>query len=204
MRTIEQIKAVLAKKNMVFFDKGRYNPNFIFERTSDTYTNRFGDPLHLIYKDDNDNEIITHLPFTTKSGLSNFCTGTLVAGQYRGAWQWMPNGRDDKTYPFDCGYMAQIKEMPIYLDGNLDKVIDKRVISKTNYRYQMHRMSKPNPTVNKTTFEWVKNLTVDNWSMGCFGAPCEVIDYIEPVITKAVALYGDKFTITLLESKDFE
>jgi len=45
---------------------------------------------------------------------------------------------------------------------------------------------------------------VNNWSLGCMGAAEPEFKKILPIVRASVKLYGDKFTGTIIESKDIQ
>ena len=94
--SIEQIKAVLKKKEYIFFDKDqkKFNLNIIGVRSNNEIANSFDDWLYLIYRDDSGEFNVHEFPITTDPGaywLKNPMnvngTAILVPGQYRAAYK---------------------------------------------------------------------------------------------------------------------
>lgn len=201
MRTYEQIKAAVKAKNYVFFE-GDLNMNLIFERTNDLITNHFTDWLHLTYQENGENKVLS-LPATTKPGLKGSIlepvtvagvTGTaiIIPGQYRGAWKWMDIYTGFSQYP----YFQQIGLINYWRDGNKDMILD-HVQEQDNKLFGTngHRMS------NNNTYG---SGEVNNWSLGCMGSPEPEWRKILDPIRKSIPKWGKVFTVTLMETADFD
>lgn len=200
MRTYEELESACLRKGYTWFTKP-FSLNFIWERTSYNATNVFDDLLHVCYLDDTQNKCIITIPATTKPGLKGSLlepvtvegirgTAVIEAGQYREAWQF----RDTDKEFSKCPYFRQVGKINYYRDGNKDRIIDKinRQVAKL-FGTHWHRMSNDNTYGSKQ---------VNNWSLGCLGAPHPEWIKILPVVRKSVKLYGDKFTGTIIDSSD--
>lgn len=196
MRSIAQLKALATRNGYTWFDTGNYNLNIWFERTSNNFTNKFDDFMHISWLIDGVEHYLC-IPATTKHGLGQG-QSVIVPNQYKSAYQWIPKGKGwGNGYHFAKGeFFAQCKPVQTWIDNNKDSVIDhfNPVMASTNVGINIHKMSP----------EGVRTGIVGNWSLGCSGA--EEPDFIKiiPIVTEAVKLYGDKFTITWVETKDFE
>lgn len=196
MRTIAQLKALALRKGYTWFYTGDYNLNIWLERTSNTFTNKFDDFMHIAWLI-GDVEHYLCIPATTKHGLGQG-QSVIMPNQYKSAYQWIPKGKGwGHGYHFAEGeFFAQCKPVQTWIDSNKDSIIDhvNPVFAGTNVGINIHKMSP----------KGVRTGRVDNWSLGCSGA--EEPDFIKiiPIVTEAVKLYGDKFTITWVESKDFQ
>lgn len=202
MRTYSQIENSLKKMNFNFF-KGNLNLNFVWERTSDIATNKFTDFLHIVYEENNVKKIIT-IPATTKPGLKGSLlepvtvegiTGTAIIQspkQFIACWQFRDTYNEFSKYP----YFRQIKGIDYWRDFNKNNVID-RVQSqlKKIFGTHWHRMS------NNNTYG---SGLVNNWSLGCLGCPEPEFIKILPLVRKSIKIWGDVFTGTILETKNFE
>lgn len=199
MRSYTEIKNAVIKKGYKWFS-GNVDVNCIWERTSDTYTNKFTDWLHIAYLE-NGTEKVLSLPATTKPGLKGSIlnprtvygvTGTavIVPGQYLKAWEFVDSYKGFSDYP----YFQQVGKIDYWRDFDKDLVIDEvqfqdNKIFGTNW----HRMSK----------DGKKGGNVDNWSLGCMG--CEEPYWKEalPIFRETTKLYGKTLTGTILETEDF-
>lgn len=201
MRTYQQLKETCLKKGYKFFDTGDYNLNIIFERTNDVITNFFTDKLYIAYRK-NGIEQVREFNATTKPGIIGSIdspvtvdgyTGTaiIVPNQYTSAFQFINSYEEFTEYP----YFRLKGKLDYYRDGNKDLKVDKSVIVKgKNYKTHFHRMSK----------KGVTGKPVNNWSLGCIGVEEPNMKAIIPIVEESVKLYGDIFTITILETIDFK
>lgn len=200
MRTYKQIKDTVIAKGYKWFDNN-LSLNCIWERTNDLFTNKFTDFLHVAYVKDS-SEIVLTIPATTKAGLKGAVlepttvegvTGTAVIkpNQYVSCWQFKDTDKEFSSYP----YFRQVGKIDYWRDGDKDGQID-RVQDQDDkiFGTHWHRMSQ-NGTYGSGL--------VNNWSLGCMGAPEPEFKKILPIVRESVKLYGDKFTGTLLETKDF-
>jgi len=190
----------MAEKKYKFF-LGNIDLNCIWERTSDEITNHFTDFLHILYLD-NKKEIIITIPATTKPGLKGSIlepntvagiTGTaiIIPDQYLRTWEFRDTFEEFSKYP----YFRQIAPINYWRDGDKDNHIDKVQLQKSKiFGTHWHKMSQ---------IGTYGTGQVNNWSLGCMGAPEPEFKKILPIIRKSAKLYGNKFTGTILESKDF-
>jgi hypothetical protein len=199
MRTYNEIKEGVVKKGYAWF-AGNIDLNCIWERTSDTYTNKFTDWLHIAYID-NGIEKVLSLPATTKPGLHGSIlnpttvfgvTGTavIVPGQYRSAWSFVDSYEGWTHYP----YFQQVGKVDYWRDFNKDTIVDHVQLQNDKiFGTNWHRMSNVGHSGGN----------VDNWSLGCMG--CEEPEWKKalPIFRQSVKLYGNLITGTLLETKDF-
>lgn len=203
MRTYQEIEKAVKDKGYKWYT-GAYNLNCIWERTSDIFTNKFTDFLHIAYQATKDGQgFVFTIPATTKAGLKGSVleptkvdgvTGTAVIkpGQYLSSWEFRDTYKEFSSYP----YFRQIGKIDYWRDGDKDNVID-RVQDQEDriFGTHWHRMSQ-NDTYGSGL--------VNNWSLGCMGSPEPEWEKILPLIKKGVQAYGTKFTGTLLETKDFK
>jgi len=201
MRTYQEIKNVIDGKGFRFFT-GNLDVNCIWERTSDVITNKFTDWLYVVYLDGGKEKVI-RIPATTKPGLKGSIlepttvegvTGTAIIkpGQYRSCWQFRDTFSEFSKYP----YFRQIGKIDYWRDGDKDTDIDKVQDQEDRiFGTHWHKMSQVGTYGSGQ---------VNNWSKGCMGAAEPEFKKILPIIRKSAALYGDKFTGTIIESKDFK
>jgi hypothetical protein len=198
-RSYQEIKLACLRKRYKFFT-GNFDVNCIWERTSDELTNHFTDWFHLAYMEGSAEKVIT-VRATTKPGLRGSAlnpvtvegiTGTaiIIPGQYVKAFKFIDSYVGWTKYP----YFQQVGPLDYWRDGNKDLQVD-RVQEQDDKLYgtNWHRMTRPG----------IADGEVDNWSLGCMGWPETEMVKILPIIRKSVEMYGDVFSGTLLESKDF-
>ncbi|MEI7962044.1 MAG: hypothetical protein WCI04_06945, partial [archaeon] len=106
--------------------------------------------------------------------------------QYRGTWKFI----DSYTGFSTCPYFQQIKGISYWRDGDKDLVIDE-VQEQDNkiFGTHWHRMS------NKGS----KGFPINNWSLGCMGAEYSYWEQVIDLTRKAVKVWGDVFTGTILD-----
>lgn len=202
MRTYNEIELALKKLNYNFF-KGELNLNFIWERTSDIATNKFTDLLHIAYQENGVNKVLS-IPATTKPGLKGSLLepvtvegikGTAVIQspqQCLGAWQFRDTLLEFSHYP----YFRQVKPINYWRDFDKDLMIDRvQPQLKRIFGTHWHRMSQNNTYGSGN---------INNWSLGCMGAAEPEFKKILPLVRKSVKKWGNVFTGTILESKNFE
>lgn len=199
--TYDQLRAAVTKKGYKWFTKN-LSLNFIWIRTSDEITNRFTDWLYVAWLELGGKEVIC-IPATTKPGLKGSIlepvtvegvTGTAVIkpNQYISAWQFRDQYSGFSHYP----YFHQVGEVDYWRDGDKDNEIDKvNDQDKKIFGTHWHRMSQT---------DTYGSGQVNNWSLGCMGAPEPEFRKILPVVRGAVEFYGRMFTGTIMELKDFE
>lgn len=197
------LKQTLETLGYQFFDTGNYNLNFIWVRNDLHATNHFTDDLYVAYRE-NGVEKVLAIKATTKPGLRGSLlnpitvagiTGTAVIknGQYRGAWSFVDSYKEFSTYPF----FRQIKPINYFRDGDKDTEID-LINEQTNRLYgtHWHRMS------NVADKRQIESFEINNWSLGCMGAPIVEWDKVIELTRKSVAIYGKTYTGTIISLND--
>ena len=197
--TYQELKQSMLKNNYLFFDDGELNLNFIWVRNDYHATNHFTDDLYVAYKENNIEKVLA-IKCTTKPGLKGSLynpvtvegiTGTacIEEGQYRGTWEFRDTKEEFSGYPF----FKQIKGLNYWRDGNKDQEIDMVNEQKNRpFGTHWHRMS------NFNDQRVVKAFEVNNWSLGCMGAPLVEWDKVIDLTRKAVKHWGTKFTGTII------
>lgn len=200
IRTYEQIEQAVKSLNFRWFTSP-YSLNCIWERTSFEATNKFTDWFHICYTESNGSKKILSIPATTKPGLVGSLyspttvegvTGTAVIEspqQVLSGWQFRDTFKEFSRYP----YFRQVGKVNYWRDGNKNTWIDKvkRQVSKL-FGTHWHIMSQPGKRGSGL---------INNWSLGCMGAAEPDFVTILPLVRKAVNLYGDLFTGTIIESQ---
>jgi hypothetical protein len=188
-------KAIKTKGYKWFADESNkgYDVNIVGIRNSETgdkVTNLFDDTITISYKENGEWKF-HQWPATTEPGKKGMLQGKaaggvafIVPGQYRGSHAI---GLHQGKYRA----LRQIGNIKLYRDGNRDLVFDKDKITEcSNCGINIHKAG-------------VDSTFVENWSEGCqvFKRSKDFDEFME-ICTKAEKVFGNKFTYTLLESKD--
>ena len=201
-RNYQQIKNSVLKLGYVWNTRPN-GINYIWERVDFKATNRFTDFLHVCYVDEKNQEIVLSIPATTKPGLKGSLLEPVTVQGVRGTaviespqqvikgWRFVDKYDAFSKYPF----FQQIGKVNYWRDGNKDTIIDKvqRQIGKI-FGTNWHRMS------NNETYG---SGEVNNWSLGCAGAPEPEWIKILPITRLNVKLYGTDVNGTFLNSENF-
>lgn len=179
---IEQLKATLAAKKYAFFEGGEYNLNIVGIRNSATgskVTNAFDDKLVVAYQVAGA-WVIKEYPITTDNGGG---TARLVCNQYRGSHAI---GLHQGKYEA----LKQCGPVTVYRDFTKDGIYQTDKTETGVFGINIHKAG-------------VDSARVDDWSHGCQVFK-RVADFNEFMLLakKAAALHGNRFTYTLIESKD--
>jgi hypothetical protein len=179
---IEQLRATMAAKKYAFFENGEYNINIIGIRNSATgskVTNAFDDKLVVAYKLDGV-WIVKEYPITTDNGGG---TARLVCNQYRGSHAI---GLHQGKYEA----LRQVAPVTVYRDFTKDGIYQTDKTETGVFGINIHKAG-------------VDSTRVDDWSHGCQVFK-RVADFNEFMLLakKAATFHGNRFTYTLIESKD--
>jgi hypothetical protein len=179
---IEQLRATMAAKKYAFFEGGEYNLNIIGIRNSSTgskVTNAFDDKLVVAYKLDGV-WIVKEYPITTDNGGG---TARLVCNQYRGSHAI---GLHQGKYEA----LRQVAPVTVYRDFTKDGIYQTDKTETGVFGINIHKAG-------------VDSTRVDDWSHGCQVFK-RVADFNEFMLLakKAATFHGNRFTYTLIESKD--
>ena len=192
--TKEQIERAMTNKSHSYFSNGNYNLNIIGVRCNigTKVTNNFDDVLVLTYKSNNE-WIYREYPITTDPGLRsmkelqnvNGCA-ILVPGQYKGCFM---TGLHKGQYQA----LVQRANVNVFRDSNKDEYYDlnPKTIQTGLFGINIHKSGKD-------------STIVDNWSAGCqvFAKEKDFKEFMT-IINKSKAIYGNRFTYTLLDKNDF-
>ncbi|MDP3012673.1 MAG: hypothetical protein Q8M92_00430 [Candidatus Subteraquimicrobiales bacterium] len=189
----DKIKAVMQKKNYIFFTK-TYDLNVIGIRNPNPEPDKFDDTLVVAYIDAGGNKRVFTCPITTDPGLyylqnpmNSSGTAILKPGQYRGMWVLGKH----KGYTA----LAQNKPCTVLRDTNKDKILNWSATKQETgmYYINLHR-------------------AVDGGillSIGKYSAGCQVVQvpedfyYILSLVHLQVRyVKSSVVTYTLLEEKD--
>ena len=180
--TLEQLKATMAAKKYAFFEGGEYNLNIVGIRNSSTgnkVTNAFDDLLVVAYQVAGA-WVIKKYPITTDNGGG---TARLVCNQYRGSHAI---GLHQGKYEA----LKQCGPVTVYRDFTKDGIYQTDKTETGVFGINIHKAG-------------VDSARVDDWSHGCQVFK-RVADFNEFMLLakKAAALHGNRFSYTLIESKD--
>lgn len=190
------LRDTVRSKGYIFFDSGQFNINVFGIRSDKPLVDEFNDHMGIAYSDDFGNESLLLFKATTKPGLhwlKNSLgnvngTAILIPGQYRSCWK----------LGYHKGYKALQQHgdgiFKVWRDNDSDGALD----------------------IDGPVYDDVKGLNGHTTSfkneverVGAYSAGCQVIqddldfNIFLSVISKSASLYGDVFSYTLLEEKDF-
>ena len=203
--TLEEIKLVLKSKKYTYYNGPKpFDINIIGIRTADRTHNKFNDFITFSGRDDRGHEFLKIFDGTTDPGLYWLKnpmqvkgTAILVPGQYKKVYKIGTHGQGASAYTA----FEQIAAMCYCRDNNKDSRldIDELMLNKDNFIFDniksnLHRAGAR-----------VKSTQVDKWSAACqvVADPDEFDQGIEIGIKGSVN-YGNFFTYTLIEEKDFK
>jgi hypothetical protein len=193
--TKDQIEKAVKSKGYVFFEdeanKG-FDLNIVGVRNSATgkkVTNLFDDVITLSYKKDG---VWTYHEWANttdpgKKGVEQFHNAKgvarLVPGQYRSSHTLgLHQGK------YQC--LKQLNPVKVYRDANKDATYDENIIDTGVFGINIHHAG-------------ADSTYVENWSEGCQVFK-KIVDFntFMKIANTAAKIHGDKFTYTLIESKD--
>jgi hypothetical protein len=189
----EKIEKALKTKGYVWFEGAKdYDLNIVGVRNSDTgnkVTNAFDDVMTLSYK--KDGQWVYHEWANTTDpgtkGVKEFHNAAgvarLVEGQYRGSHAI---GLHQGKYEA----LKQLNPVKVYRDANRDMTYDETKIQEGIFGINIHKAG-------------VDSTFVENWSEGCqvFKRSADFDEFMK-LAKKSSGIHGNKFTYTLIESKD--
>ncbi len=197
--TREQVEKAVKSKGYAWFEdssnKG-FDVNIVGIRNSSTgkkVTNVFDDFLTISYKENGVWKFFIWSATTDpgkksmlewkKMGITGGCA-RLVAGQYRTTWAI---DKHQGKYDALCQRLAKVK---VYRDTDLDLEYDEDKITEGIYGINIHKSGRDST--------WV-----ENWSAGCqvFKKSMD-FDAFMSIVKKAAKIHGNKFSYTLIETKD--
>jgi hypothetical protein len=196
--TRQQVEAAVKAKGYAWFESQKdFDVNIVGIRNSATgarLTNRFDDWMTASFKINGVWQY--HIwPCTTDPGITHTVqkllspkgVARLVPGQYRGAYQiGLHQGK----------YSALVQRLPVlvYRDANRDLTYDTGKMEEGMFGINIHRSS---PSGVSTQ--------VDGWSAGCqvFSSINDFSRFMK-IVNSAREAFSNKFTYTLIESKDIK
>lgn len=143
--TYQKVKKEVISRGYKWFE-GVMDPNLVFFRMSQEYTNSMTDIATLSYLDKFGQEFFIAIPCSTKPALWGkgavmdpntihgiTGVGVIAAGQHLGAWKMMNfpllvNGEDAfRDNPHLAPSLWQVGKFKVHRDGNLDSKINKEI-----------------------------------------------------------------------------
>ena len=199
--TREKVKEVIVSKGYKWFNDNNnkgYDVNIIGIRNSETdgkVTNHFDDTLTLSYKDAAGEWKFHQWEATTDPGqywienpMNKDGCAILVPGQYRGSHKI-------RLHQGKYEALGQRRPVKVYRDNDrdLEYDTDEATITEGVYGINIHRS---NP--------YTESYYVNKWSAGCqvFKKVDDFHEFME-ICRKARDIWGNTFSYTLIESKDF-
>jgi len=190
------IRVMKSKKYKVFDNDNGYDLNIVGIRTLSDVSNKFDDWLTVFYRLNLDTWIFNAFPCTTDPGLywlnnpmNKMGTAILMEGQYRNAFTI---GRHHNKYTA----LVQNTELSVIRDYDRDSELDYDSDRRESgwFGINIHRSSAYRRSVN-----------VDKWSAGCqvLADPIQFKMLID-LCKRSAQIFGNSFTYTLLNEKDFK
>ena len=199
--TRSQIETAVKSKGYVWFSdpkKKGYDVNIIGVRNNspsvaDKVTNVFDDCLTLSFFDERGVEQFYCWMATTdpgKKGVQQFHNkngvARLIPGQYRGVYSI---DKHQGKYDALCQRLGNVK---VFRDSNRDLVFEEVKIDTGMFGINIHKAGQDST--------WV-----ENWSEGCqVFKRVKDFDVFMSICKKAMKIWGNKFTYTLIESTDIK
>lgn len=194
---IEEIKKILISKGYEFIDgMNPYQLNIIGIRNDDSEANSFDDNIVCIYRDNQNHWCWHRWRATTDPGLywlnkplNVEGAAILAEGQYKNCYRLGMHRQK---------YLALVQSGPVKVirDYNRD--------SKLDFNSDKIQEGLFGINIHKASNEGVSS-KVDKWSAGCqvFASSFDFTDFIV-LCKKHREIYGNSFSYTLINTKDFE
>ncbi len=198
----ENVKSAMQRREYSFFESGAFNVNIVGIRASSSTSNLFDDTILLIYRNRKKEwEVMSSLA-TTDPGekyllepLNKEGAVILVPDQYTGTYRIDIHARNNSKFSHEalCQRAGKVK---VWRDKNRDIILDhdEDNVDSGSFGVNIHRAKSSGEA------DYV----------GAYSAGCQVFknstDYklFMDVVRRSSAIYGNSFTYTLLEEKDFE
>ena len=200
--SLDSVKKTLTSKGYKWFNDNNnkgYDVNIVGIRNSETggkVTNHFDDTLTISYKCEAGQWHFHEWPATTDPGqywmenpmVKELGCAILVPGQYRGSHKI-------RLHQGKYEALGQRKTVKVYRDNDkdLEYDTDEATITEGIYGINIHRS---NP--------YTESYYINKWSAGCqvFKKIDDFHEFMD-ICRKARDIWGNTFTYTLVESKDF-
>jgi len=197
----DDVRSVMKKKGYIFFEGGIFNVNIIGIRSKQAKSNKFDDTMLLIYKNKKKEWEVQSAVITTDPGekylvhpMNRKGTAILIPNQYRGVYKVDIHARHNSKFAHEA-LCQRGNVLKVWRDGNKDKILDHdaETIDEGWFGINIHRSK-----VGEASY------------VGSYSAGCQVFkngtDFklFMSAVKKSSELYGNSFSYTLLEEKDFE
>jgi hypothetical protein len=198
--SIEKLRRAMDLRSYKFFENGAYNVNIIGIRNSATagkVTNKFDDTITISYKDEDGEWQYHEFDCTTDPGkfymedpiLDEKGTAILKPGQY-------PKSHKIRKHQGRYEALGQQNPVTVYRDNNRDDIYNLNTENTDTglFGINIHRATK---------WGGKKSSQVDKWSAGCqvIAANDDWHEFMD-ICRVAKEKWGNRFTYTLIESKD--
>lgn len=197
-----EVKAAYLLRGYRFYSEGSYNLNIFGVRSNVSESNSFDDVIGVAYNNGKEN-VVEVFPATTDPGkyylmnpLVSGGTLIMVAGQYKSAYKLGLHGRS-RSNPYKA--LEQVRPMKYVRDNNRDSVVDISLIDNPNNHIVGNFKSNIHRAHTSLIAQWV-----GRYSAGCqvIQDPADFKRLIE-LCERSAATYGNGFTYTLFNEKDF-
>ena len=197
----DKVNSVMEKKGDAFFSNGIVNVNIIGIRSKETKSKKLDDTMLLIYRNKKKEWEVQSSVITTDPGekylvhpMNKKGTAILVPNQYRGVYKVDTHARHNSKFAHEA-LCQRGNVLKVWRDGNRDKILDHdaETIDEGWFGINIHRSK-----VGEASY------------VGSYSAGCQVFkngtDFklFMSAVKKSAELYGNSFSYTLLEEKDFE
>jgi len=209
--TYQKVKADVIANGYKWFD-GIMDPNLIFYRNSEEYTNQYTDTVALCWRGENGQEKIYINSCSTKPALygegsvtnPNYvdglkAVGVIAEGQHRGVWK-MTNF--EKLHvgltcmsgnPHAAPSLHQVGAFEIYRDGDLDKYIDTDIIKPSYWQgFNCHYGGEGQLSYANSGYL--------PWSTGCFTMTPGILFQICLILEETIKYNGDIISCTVIKN----
>lgn len=192
----KNILDIFKKKGYKFFTS-KFSVN-VYGIRMETGSDKFDDYICVAYYDA-DGCFMNHIFNATtdpghhwlKNPMRKEGCAIMVAGQYRGAYKLGRHGRSNGGKGYEAG--RQFKAIPVYRDANKDSkldCLDDTIDEGIHYTNIHHGWSAPKVGKNSAGCQVIQSKTKFN------------NDFL-PLLKKSIKMYGESFTYTLFDKKDF-
>ena len=197
----DDVKSVMEKKGYAFFEGGIFNVNIIGIRSKEKKSNKFDDTMLLIYKNKKKEWEVQSSVITTDPGekylvhpMNKKGTAIMVPNQYRGIYKIDTHARHNSKFAHEA-LCQRGNVVKVWRDGNRDKILDHdpETLDEGWFGINIHRSK-----VGEASY------------VGSYSAGCQVFKngtdfkFFMNTVKRSAELYGNSFSYTLLEEKDFE
>ena len=197
----DKVKSVMEEKGYVFFSNGIFNVNIIGIRSKEAKSNKFDDTMLLIYKNKKKEWEVQSSVITTDPGekylvhpMNKKGAAILIPNQYRGVYKVDIHARHNSKFAHEA-LCQRGNVLKVWRDGNRDKILDHdpETVDEGWFGINIHRSK-----VGEASY------------VGSYSAGCQVFkngtdfQLFMSAVKKSAELYGNSFSYTLLEEKDFE